>query len=313
MGRARLRGTPLRAVGPVPPPPPPPRTKWTRRVPHPVLIGHAASLTYARSAPPRPTRAPARAPLRAPTPLRACSSGERAWGAVAWTARGGERTGSEDSVSTLSGSEARSRSPTPAPAPAPKARKGRRWIFCYLQLSGTILHDLARSCPTSERGGAERGCRCTRTSRSGRRNPSGTTRFSPPRYHMKPTRSVRLSPRSSPPAPRPRPARAPPAPRPRPGSVKAVPRAGADASGAGWRSAARGARRAGSCVQTRCCRRRRRAGRPWPHSPRGAAVPGQARAAALARAGARRRCGRRAVAAGGRLGRRRNGACLPRV
>jgi len=23
--------------------PPPPRTKWTRRVPHPVLIGHAAS------------------------------------------------------------------------------------------------------------------------------------------------------------------------------------------------------------------------------------------------------------------------------
>ena len=28
-----------------PPPTPPPRTKWTRRVPHPVLIGHAASLT----------------------------------------------------------------------------------------------------------------------------------------------------------------------------------------------------------------------------------------------------------------------------
>ena len=25
--------------------PPPPRTKWTRRVTHPVLIGHAASLT----------------------------------------------------------------------------------------------------------------------------------------------------------------------------------------------------------------------------------------------------------------------------
>ena len=30
----------------VPPPPPPaPRTNRTRRVPHPVLIGHAASLT----------------------------------------------------------------------------------------------------------------------------------------------------------------------------------------------------------------------------------------------------------------------------
>jgi len=27
------------------PPPPPPRTIRTRRVPHPVLIGHAASLT----------------------------------------------------------------------------------------------------------------------------------------------------------------------------------------------------------------------------------------------------------------------------
>jgi len=27
------------------PPPPPPRTKWTRRVPHLVLIGHAASLS----------------------------------------------------------------------------------------------------------------------------------------------------------------------------------------------------------------------------------------------------------------------------
>ena len=29
----------------VAPPPRPPRTKWTRRVPPPVLIGHAASLT----------------------------------------------------------------------------------------------------------------------------------------------------------------------------------------------------------------------------------------------------------------------------
>ena len=30
---------------PPPPPPPPPRTNRTRRVPHPVLIRHAASLT----------------------------------------------------------------------------------------------------------------------------------------------------------------------------------------------------------------------------------------------------------------------------
>ena len=35
----------INRVRPPAPPPPPPRTKWTRRVPHPVLIGHAASLT----------------------------------------------------------------------------------------------------------------------------------------------------------------------------------------------------------------------------------------------------------------------------
>ena len=44
-----LSASPLRTPAPhrtpAPPPPPPPRTKWTRRVPHPVLIGHAASLT----------------------------------------------------------------------------------------------------------------------------------------------------------------------------------------------------------------------------------------------------------------------------
>jgi hypothetical protein len=37
------------ATEPEPPPPPSPRTKWTRRVPHPVLIGHAASLTPYKS------------------------------------------------------------------------------------------------------------------------------------------------------------------------------------------------------------------------------------------------------------------------
>ena len=36
---------PLLPSRPPPPPSPTPRTKWTRRVPHPVLIGHAASLT----------------------------------------------------------------------------------------------------------------------------------------------------------------------------------------------------------------------------------------------------------------------------
>jgi len=43
-----------------PPPPPPPRTNWTRRVPHPVLIGHAASEADGRGVgcTPRPPRAP---------------------------------------------------------------------------------------------------------------------------------------------------------------------------------------------------------------------------------------------------------------
>ena len=47
------------------PHPPPPRTKWTRRVPHPVLTGHAASLTpYPQdmNAPPARRVAPCPAP-----------------------------------------------------------------------------------------------------------------------------------------------------------------------------------------------------------------------------------------------------------
>jgi hypothetical protein len=41
----RLPGSRRARQPPAPPPPFSPRTKWTRRVPHPVLIGHAASLT----------------------------------------------------------------------------------------------------------------------------------------------------------------------------------------------------------------------------------------------------------------------------
>ena len=44
-GHLGLAGRRRQLAVPPPPPPPPPRTKWTRRVPHPVLIGHAASLT----------------------------------------------------------------------------------------------------------------------------------------------------------------------------------------------------------------------------------------------------------------------------
>jgi hypothetical protein len=45
-GRCDSKGWGMRTVRPPPAPPlPRSRTKWTRRVPHPVLIGHAASLT----------------------------------------------------------------------------------------------------------------------------------------------------------------------------------------------------------------------------------------------------------------------------
>ena len=40
-----LRGIEAAQAAPPPPPPPSSRTKWSRRVPHPVPIGHAASLT----------------------------------------------------------------------------------------------------------------------------------------------------------------------------------------------------------------------------------------------------------------------------
>jgi len=39
----------LRKAEAAAPPPSPPGTEWTRRVPHPVLIGHAASLTRQRT------------------------------------------------------------------------------------------------------------------------------------------------------------------------------------------------------------------------------------------------------------------------
>ena len=58
-----------------PPPPPPPRTKWTRRVPRPVLIGHAASLTRCRS---RPSPWPSRPRWRSTRAAPRCSS----WGSA---------------------------------------------------------------------------------------------------------------------------------------------------------------------------------------------------------------------------------------
>ena len=60
-------------------PPPPPRTKWSRRVPHPVLIGHAASLA--------PYKTDTRRRRRATAPPRSsCWRGGSLWG---WRARSG--------------------------------------------------------------------------------------------------------------------------------------------------------------------------------------------------------------------------------
>jgi len=64
--RALAPADPLRS--PSAPSRPPSRTKWTRRVPHPVLIGHAASLTPYSLAPSRP---PSPHPLSLPRTPRA--------------------------------------------------------------------------------------------------------------------------------------------------------------------------------------------------------------------------------------------------
>ena len=67
--------------------PPPPRTKWTRRVPHPVLIGHAASLPQVRAdrLADSPSSVRASPAARPPRSQRAAPRGRRdvAYGAIA--------------------------------------------------------------------------------------------------------------------------------------------------------------------------------------------------------------------------------------
>ena len=92
-----------------PPPPPPSRTKWTRRVPHPVLIGHAASLSqvgaygahglevvhFSRAGALTPPVSPPRVPARRAAPSRKargratqrCCSSQWLQGRVAGRAR----------------------------------------------------------------------------------------------------------------------------------------------------------------------------------------------------------------------------------
>ena len=63
-------------------PPLPPRTKWTRRVPHPVLIGHAASLSQVPAPGEGATTAPAcRLSMQARPPAPPCH-GQRGRGSV---------------------------------------------------------------------------------------------------------------------------------------------------------------------------------------------------------------------------------------
>jgi hypothetical protein len=114
-----------------PPPPPPPRTKWTRRVPHPVLIGRAASLSRGwgawdvrgqghRAAPSGAQLHAARAPRGARGAGRAVPEAggdampahHRALGALRAGVGGVE-------VSPVAASRARGRCPPLAPRPPP--------------------------------------------------------------------------------------------------------------------------------------------------------------------------------------------------
>jgi len=65
------------------PPPPPPRTKWTRRVPHPVLIGHVVCLVWRRRRQPRAARREGQGGSGGPasrrsSPHRCCTSRDAA-------------------------------------------------------------------------------------------------------------------------------------------------------------------------------------------------------------------------------------------
>ena len=87
----------VRINEPPPPHPPPPRTNRTRRVPHPVLIGHAASLTpyiYLRNQlhkppPPPPYCCPYPCPYCTLAPFNKGSEGNLKGGKLKAICRGG--------------------------------------------------------------------------------------------------------------------------------------------------------------------------------------------------------------------------------
>ena len=150
---------------PPPPPPPPLRTKWTRRVPHPVLIGHAASLTRPLSTrplspPPLLCAAMRNDALRccAAALLRRCAA-EAARGA--WAGRTSRRRSTHSRRSPRPRPKSRVASPRPlatsrslrGPAPAP--------VCARAALRGKTLRSSQyggrdETCPISTEGGTRR-------------------------------------------------------------------------------------------------------------------------------------------------------------
>jgi hypothetical protein len=104
-------------------PPPPTRTKWTRRVPHPVLIGHAASLTpyprvrAASASPPTPLPAALPRPLTLHRPPGAA-------GASAPGAGAGRRGVRREQRGGRVGPNAQARAPGSAPPRDGRAGQG---------------------------------------------------------------------------------------------------------------------------------------------------------------------------------------------
>ena len=111
-----------------PPPPPPPRTKWTRHVPHPVLIGHAASLSQVAAAAARLD-----ALWGAVAPLAADSSpAERALQRVLID-------GQAPAAVALSGTHAPA-GPDGRPGPPELEALLQRWAACLGQVQRQLTH-----------------------------------------------------------------------------------------------------------------------------------------------------------------------------
>ena len=116
--------------------PPPPRTKWTRRVPHPVLIGHASpppvlgGLPPDRDAPPSPQRAPA-----------ADANGANGFKRANGSKRGTEPGGSGGGAAAAPDAAA---VPLPPPSPSPYASPYRTHARALAQATRLALELVLR-------------------------------------------------------------------------------------------------------------------------------------------------------------------------